>query len=308
LGPGLLIPYSIAGVAVVIAVSLIAQRAQRDRAAGQVAGSQSTSVASRTRDTLRAPALPAPAAATQPTTTPNRDVRPAVPAPPQRAPDTTARRPVSLPRDVLADALAIRRRAADAGATPADLGPGDASMDAAQSLARAGRLADAIRRMSDATSSWRAAENAVQARVSAMEQSRAQVTPPVVTQAPPVAPSAAGVPTPPVAEDARSAIEAVIDEYARAIASRDVAAVRRVYRGLTPAQQRAWEQFFQSTDQIQADLSIASLEQSGLNADVSVAGTFDYVLRGTDRREHRTVFFRSAFKRENGTWRMVTVR
>jgi hypothetical protein len=306
LGPALIIPYSIAGVAAVIALSLIAQRRQRDAATRPDAASVDSSAALRTRDTLpvRPPATPPVAA--EPTTTPARSARAAV-APP-RASDSAARRPVSLPRTVLAEALATRRRAADAGATPTDLGPGDASMDSAQSLARAGRLADAMRQMSDATSSWVAAENAVRARVAAIEQARSQVTPPVVTQAPPVAPQAAVVPGRAVAEDTRPSIEAVVDEYARAIASRDVAAIRRVYPGLTPAQQRAWEQFFQSTEQIQADLSIASMEQSGSSAEVSVAGSFDYVLRGSDRREHRTVFFRSSFKREGGTWRMVTVR
>jgi hypothetical protein len=130
----------------------------------------------------------------------------------------------------------------------------------------------------------------------------------VVTQAPRPETLAAVVPGPPINQDARPAIEGIIGDYARAIASRDVAAVRRVYPGLTATQQRAWEQFFQSTQQIQASLSIASMEQSGSSAEVAVAGSFDYVLRGADRREHRPVFFRSTFRREGGAWKMVTVR
>jgi hypothetical protein len=175
-------------------------------------------------------------------------------------------------------------------------------MDSAQALARLGRLTDATTQMSNASASWTAAENAARARAAAAAQQQ-QVAPPVVTQAPAPAPVAAVVP-----EDARAVIEAIVDEYARAIASRDVAAVRRVYPGLTAAQQRAWEQFFQSTEQIRADLSVAAMEQTGSTAEVSVAGNFDYLLRGSQRRETRAVFFRASFRRESSGWKMVTVR
>ena len=310
MGPSVIIPYSIAAVAAVVALLLIGQRVREDR----LGASSSSAVApisdapATARDTVAARPVPPPPPAAEPsrvTSTPTRAERP-LPSPPARTRDTAraAPRPVSLPRTVLADALATRRRAADAGATTADLGPGDASMDSAQSLARLGRLSDAMTQMSNASASWTAAENAARARLAAAEQQRSQVAPPVVTQAPPPPAPVAAV----VTEDARAVIEAIVDEYARAIASRDVAAVRRVYPGLTAAQQRAWEQFFQSTDQIQADLSIAAMEQTGSTADVSVAGTFDYLLRGSQRRENRAVFFRATFRREASAWRMVTVR
>jgi serine/threonine protein kinase len=310
-GPGVIIPYSIAAVAAVVALLLIGQRVRENRlGASSISAVPPASDAPTTasRDTVAARPLPPPPPATEPSPTrgtPTRTERAAPSATPARTRDAavTPPRPVSLPRTVLADALATRRRASDAGATTADLGPGDASMDSAQALARLGRLTDAMAQMSNASSSWTAAENAARARLAAAEQQRSQVAPPVVTQAPPPAPVAAVV-----TEDARAIIEAIIDEYARAIASRDVASVRRVYPGLTAAQQRAWEQFFQSTEQIQADLSIAAMEQSGATADVSVAGNFDYLLRGSQRRENRPVFFRATFRREGGAWRMVTVR
>ena len=301
----LIIPYSIAAVAAVTAIWIIAQRDQREPGRSFVASLDSSGIPRPTTSPVQA--LPAPPAAVESATrTPTRTA-PQRPAPP-RVSDNAAPRPVSLPRAVLADALTARRRAADAGATSAELRPGDASMDSAQALARAGRLSDATRQMAAASSSWVASENAARARTLATDQSRSQVTAPLVAPSTPAAPLAGAVPPPTTVEDARSVIEAIIDEYARAIASRDVAAVRRVYPGLTAAQQRAWEQFFQSTDQIQADLSVASMEQSGTSADVSVAGSFDYVLRGSDRREHRAVFFRSTFRKEGGAWRMATVR
>ncbi|MDQ4079165.1 MAG: serine/threonine protein kinase [Gemmatimonadota bacterium] len=310
-GPGVIIPYSIAAVAAVVALLLIGQRVREDRL-GTSSISAVAPIApapSPARDTVAATPLPSSQPATEPsratsTRTPTGRALPSSPATRTRDTTTATSRPVSLPRNVLADALATRRRASDAGATTADLGRGDASMDSAQALARLGRLSDAMTQMSNASASWAAAENAARARLAAAEQQRSQVAPPVVTQAlSPPAPVAAVVP-----EDARAIIEAIIDEYARAIASRDVDAVRRVYPGLTVAQQRAWEQFFQSTEQIQADLSIAAMEQTGSTADVSVAGNFDYLLRGSQRRENRAAFFRATFRREASGWRMVTVR
>jgi hypothetical protein len=303
-GPALWIPYGIAAVAVVVAMGLITERAQRNAPSGPVSPSVDTTAVLSARDTSSELPVPAPVSAELPAP-PSATAR-ALSPPPRRA-DTAVRRAVSIPRNVLSDALTLRRRAADAGATTAELDPGDASMDSAQALARAGRLPDAMTRMSHASSAWAAAENAARLRAAASEQPRSQVAPPVVTQAPIVAPQAAA-PSTTATVDARPAIEAVIDEYARAIASRDVAAVRRVYPGLTAAQQQAWEQFFRSTDQIQANLSVASMDQSGSTADVNVTGGFDYLLRGSNRHEHRAVSFRSTFRRENGAWRMVTVR
>jgi serine/threonine protein kinase len=303
-GPGLIIPYSIAVAAVIIAVWLVAQRTRQGSDQRSVVASVDTSAIPSVRDTTPVRALPIPPPVVEPAT-PARSAR-ETPAPP-RTPDVAVRRPVSLPRNTLADALATRQRAAAAGATAADLERGDTAMDSAQALARAGRLPDAMRQMSDASSSWVAAESTARARA-ALERADARPTLPAVTPAPRPETLAAVAPSPPVAQDARAAVEGIIGEYARAIASRDVAAVRRVYPGLTAAQQRAWEQFFQSTEQIQANLSIASMEQSGSTADVAVGGSFDYVLRGSDRREHRSVFFRSTFRREGGSWRMVTVK
>ncbi len=303
-GPGLLIPYSIAGIAAITAVWVVVQRADRDTESSSFVASPNKSAVPPARDTSPVRALPPPPV-DEPGATAERGAR-QTPAPP-RAPEAAARRPVSLPRNTLADALAARQRAAATGATAADLGSGDTAMDSAQALARVGLLADAMRQMSDASSSWLAAENSARARAS-LERPDARPTLPAATPAPRPETLAAVVPRPSVAQDARPAIEAIIGEYARAIASRDVAAVRRVYPGLTAPQQRAWEQFFQSTEQIQANLSIASMEQSGSSADVAVTGSFDYLLRGSDRREHRPVFFRSTFRREGDAWRMVTVR
>jgi len=307
LGPGLLIPYSIAVAAVVLAVWLVVNRTRKDTTDRSFVASVDTSALPSIRDTAAVRRLPVPAPVVEPPTQTTAPVPRQTPAAAPRARDVAARQPVSLPRNTLADALAARQRAATAGASATELGRGDTAMDSAQALARGGRLPEAMRQMSDASASWVAAENSARARA-VVERADPRTAVPAVTPAP-RPDTLAGVVSSPTVQEARPAIEAIIDDYARAIASRDVAAVRRVYPGLTAQQQRAWEQFFQSTQQIQANLSIASLDQSGPNADVAVAGSFDYLLRGSERREHRQVFFQSTFRRDAaGTWRMVTVR
>ncbi|MGH7677633.1 MAG: protein kinase domain-containing protein, partial [Gemmatimonadaceae bacterium] len=70
---------------------------------------------------------------------------------------------------------------------------------------------------------------------------RDTAAPPVTTQAPTAAPQAAPTPV-----DHRPAIAALVQAYARSIGTRNVAEVRRVYVGMTPQQQSAWESFFGS--------------------------------------------------------------
>ena len=309
--PSVLLPYAVAIVAVVAVVWLTAR--ERARRADVVEQSQSASRTDRpVREDTRRPARDR-IVATPPTAAESAARSTPAPNASRRTPDTAVRVSRTLPRASRAAALAARKRALDAGATPADLAPGDASLASAESLARAGRAQDAVAELSDAASAWVVAENTARARLAAIEQRPAQVAPPMAT-APPAptgpinAPSTPVVPPSAVPENARAAIAAVIAEYGNAIQSRDVAAIRRVYPGLTAAQQRAWEQFFQSVQQIDTDLSIASMEQSGSGADVSVAGRLNYVLRGSERREQRAVFFRATLKRDSTGWRMATVQ
>jgi predicted Ser/Thr protein kinase len=246
----------------------------------------------------------------------------AVPLQPPPARDTTAEqraalstRTIAAPRaDSLAPAaraaaLKARRAAAEAGATAADLAPGDASLASAEGLARAGRHRDAMLRLSSSTTAWAEAERAARARAAASVQQQTQARAPVVAQPiPPTTQPAPPPPSSPAIVDPRPAIESVIAEYARAIGSRDVAAIRRVYPGLTTAQQRAWEQFFESVDTVNASFSITQLDLSDGTAEASVVGTYDYLNTRSGRAEHRPVSFRATLRREGAAWRISAVR
>jgi serine/threonine protein kinase len=135
--------------------------------------------------------------------------------------------------------------------------------------------------------------------------------PPTVAQqsavgAPIVAPSPAA-PAQEPRENAAAQIAAVVAAYARALESRDIGELRRVYPSMTSEQRSAFEDFFRSTRSLQATLSVAGLQIDGSSAEANLTGSFDYVTTA-GAAEHRPVSFRAALRREGSTWMLVAVR
>jgi len=110
-------------------------------------------------------------------------------------------------------------------------------------------------------------------------------------------------PAPPTAAD----VAPVFEAYARAIESRDVAAIRRVYPGLTADQQRGFEQFFESSRKINVTFRVASVEGTPSTADVRVTGRYEYET-SAGHAERQTVGFAAALRRDGATWRLVSLR
>jgi serine/threonine-protein kinase len=145
------------------------------------------------------------------------------------------------------------------------------------------------------------------------------VTPPTVTQptvqqgivAPRPAPSTAQsqpeapppAPAPPTAAD----VTPVLEAYARAIESRDVSAIRRVYPGLTADQQHGFEQFFESARKINVTFRVTSVEGTATTADVRVTGRYEYET-SAGHAERQTIGFAAALKRDGSAWRLVSLR
>jgi hypothetical protein len=128
------------------------------------------------------------------------------------------------------------------------------------------------------------------------------VTPPVTPPAP--ARESAAAPT---RADARADIDAAIARYARAIESRDVAAIRRVYPGLTADQQRGFEQFFEAARKVDVTFRVASVEGSATSAEARVTGTYQYE-SSSGRVERQPVSFVATLRRDGTTWRLVSLR
>ncbi len=122
-------------------------------------------------------------------------------------------------------------------------------------------------------------------------------TNPAASESPPPAPA------PPTAAD----VAPVFEAYARAIESRDVSAIRRVYPGLTADQQRGFEQFFESARKINVTFRVASVDGTASTADVRVTGRYEYE-SSAGRTERTPVSFAAAVRRDGSTWGLVAVR
>jgi serine/threonine-protein kinase len=122
---------------------------------------------------------------------------------------------------------------------------------------------------------------------------------PAETTRPPAAPTAP--------ENPRPAIAGIVGAYARAIGTREVAEVRRVYPDMTPAQQEAWESFFSSVRSMTATFDIASLNVDGATAVAHLTGVYEYVTR-TGRSERQAVSLNATLVREGEGWRIRSIR
>jgi hypothetical protein len=227
-----------------------------------------------------------------------------VPAtPPAAATESAARSAVaqrddSLLRSLRARAASAMSRAIEAGATPADLARGDTVFKGAESLATQNRLPEAMVQLATAASLWADAERQSRARAARDSAARRAAEQPAAP-APVVTPG-------PV--DPRPDIQKVIDDYARALESRDVGQVRRAYPGLTSAQQQSWHDFFQSTRNLKAGLTVTAVHLSGLTAEAIVSGLYEYDNASTGRAERRPVTFRAVLVVDPGGWRLTTIR
>jgi serine/threonine-protein kinase len=141
-------------------------------------------------------------------------------------------------------------------------------------------------------------------------------TPPT-SSAPPVTSQPAGNTTAPVSApqpvqtkapepDQRPAINAVVSAYARAIGTREVSEVRRVYPGMTKDQESAWNSFFSSVRSMVATFEIASLDVSGSTAVARLNGVYEYVSRA-GRTQRQPVSLEATLQRDGERWRLQTV-
>jgi serine/threonine protein kinase len=108
----------------------------------------------------------------------------------------------------------------------------------------------------------------------------------------------------PTAADVAPAVEAL----ARAIESKDIGAIRRVYPGLTGDQQRRFEQFFQAARTINASFSVVNVTPSGAaTADAQLVGAYEYVTEA-GKTERQPVRFAITLGHDSGRWRLTSMR
>lgn len=134
------------------------------------------------------------------------------------------------------------------------------------------------------------------------------IAPSPVSQ-PDVRPTAAVVPTQTANATANAGAEigAVIDAYARAIESRDIGELRRVYAAITADQARAFSDFFASTRTLRATLSVKNLRVDGATATASVSGIYEFTTT-SGRAQQQAVNFQTELRRDGAAWKLTAVR
>jgi serine/threonine-protein kinase len=108
-------------------------------------------------------------------------------------------------------------------------------------------------------------------------------------------------------ERPRDAVTTIVNAYAQAIASRSVTQLKRVYPAMTPAQQSAWESFFQSVRSMTADLQIDTFTSGADSAVARITGAYVFVTRA-GRSERQPASFIASFARDGDRWKLQTVR
>ena len=115
---------------------------------------------------------------------------------------------------------------------------------------------------------------------------------------------------PPSSTDAAAAtaeISSVIDAYARAIESRDVGELRRVYAAISNDQAAAFTDFFKSTRTLRAALAVKSSRVDGNRGTAHVSGTYEFTT-SAGRTQLQQVTFDADLRREGGSWKLVAIR
>ena len=107
----------------------------------------------------------------------------------------------------------------------------------------------------------------------------------------------------------RAAIDVLLSDLGRALASQRIANLKVLYPGLTESDRRGWETFFRDWNQISAKFSVDEfrLQPNGINATGDVRATFQYVPSGggapwMDRRR-----FEMRFEKKEVGWRLAKV-
>ena len=189
------------------------------------------------------------------------------------------------------------------GPAPAPLQPGQRATLAAQTRGASGA------ELSGRAIAWRSSNDAV-ATVSAAGVVTAVAPGSAVVSATSEGVSGSVTITVRAAEvDARAAIVALIERYARALESGDIEQVRRAYPGMTSQQEQQLRQALGAMRDLRADLRVGSVQEQGSTATADVSGTYTFYNAASRREEQAPVTFRATFERAaDGSWRLTQTR
>ena len=298
----------VAALALLAGVAVVVTRPWASRPAAVAPGTRPQELSHKAPATPESTAAEPVASAPHLAPTPPRGTRQsAAPSGPVRPQDLVQREGGSQPRAVAApnsdsafrtmrsDAWAQRERAVAAGASGADLTPGDVAARNADDLASEGRVPGAMTRLVRAASLWAQAERSARDRAAAAEAARS------ATENPP--PSAA----PAAADRTEQGLEGIIAAYARALESRNIAQVRRAYPALSVRQEEGMRRLFQRAQDLRVTIKLTEVHYQGGGAEGRVTGDYAYTGPTTHVTEHQPFFHRVAFERYAGRWILTAI-
>ena len=107
--------------------------------------------------------------------------------------------------------------------------------------------------------------------------------------------------------EARAAVDVLLDDLGRALASQRISNIRVLYPGLTDAERRGWEAFFRDWNQITAKFTVEDFKVQGATATGNVHAMFEYVPApgGAPRVDRRR--FAMRFEKKDAGWRLAAV-
>jgi hypothetical protein len=182
-----------------------------------------------------------------------------------------------------AEARALQRRgsAAAAGATPAELAPGDRDAEAADRLRREGRIGEAATSLAAAIDKWGAAERVARGR-----------------------------PRPPGQNTGlQQEIQQVALQFADAFSSGRLLRVRSLYPDMPQAQADQWQNLFLNNRDIVMQLTASNVSRiAPLQVQAAFSGYYDYTDRRGGVAGRQTVNWQVTLRQTPRGWRIVALQ
>ena len=130
----------------------------------------------------------------------------------------------------------------------------------------------------------------------------------VVAAEAPTRPVAEPAPRPAAAVDPREAVDALIQAYARALESRQISEVRKIYPGIQPEQETQLSTTLRSLEQLKVTFRIGALDVRGDEATATVSGQYEFFSRENRRTERLPVNIVATMQNGASGWMIRQIR
>ncbi len=238
-------------------------------------------------------AVPTPAAP------PSDTAKPAAPTPTRPAPAPSNPSPASGPARAAearvykiaeAQALAVRLRAASAGATQDALAAGDADANAADVLAQTGHYGEAGTKLSAAVQEWTSAGRAAALNPRREEGGRRGGG----------NPAQGGL---------QGEAQQIAAEFADAFSNKSLSRIRVVYPRMTEQQAQEWGDLFLKASNMTMQLNVTGVNRLGpFEANATLEGAYDYTEIQGGAAGHQSVSWQATLRQTPLGWKIISLR